>query len=494
MQEVELKLELSEAAADAVQASGLLPGLPTITPLHAVYYDTPKLALRNAGLSLRIRRTGDLAIQTIKAAGPGTAGLFARSEWEQPVEGEAPELDETNPITMLLGEKTRKLVPSFEVLVERRAWMIRQDDAEIELILDRGRVIAGERDSPVCEIELELRSGAAAALFAAGRELEAATPVRIGVLTKSERGYLLREPEPRAYKAEPVHLAGDATAAQALQAIAQSCLRQFRLNEDLLARTRAAEPLHQARVAIRRLRSAFSIYRPLISVDPRSGELAGELRWLAAQLGEARDLDVLLGRLEASELHDRVQAERAAAYDHLAQLLDTRRVRRLMLEVLAWLHGGEWLRAEATEPLRHQDARAFAAAALDRLRRKMKKAGPALAGPDDEVRHDVRKDAKKLRYAAEFFDTLFDDKAEKRRRKRFQAALQDLQEQLGTLNDMATAPGLLDRLDAAGHPQAQSLEAGEEKDALIRAAVAAHARLVEAKPFWRLQAKAQPAA
>jgi triphosphatase len=485
MQEVELKLELSSSAADAVQASGLLPGEPIVTPLHAVYYDTPKLALRKAGLSLRIRRGGEGAIQTVKAAGPGTAGLFARSEWEQPVDGDAPELDETNPVTLLLGDKTRKLVPAFEVIVERRAWLIKHDDAQIELILDRGRVTAGEREAPVFELELELRSGTASALFAAARKLDAAAPVRVGVLTKSERGYLLREPERRAFKAEPVHLVDGASAAQSFQAVAQSCIRQFRLNEDLLRQSRAAEPLHQSRVAIRRLRSAFSIYRALIAVDPGSGELAGELRWLAAELGRLRDLDVLLGRLKAGELHDRVQAERATAYDHLEELLDAARARGLMLRLLEWLHDGEWLRSASTEPLRHQDARDFAAAALDRFRRKVKRAGAELASPDDEVRHEVRKDAKKLRYAAEFFDTLFDDKQRRRRRKRFQAALEELQDQLGTLNDMATAPGLLDRLDAADHPHAQSLVTDGDKDALIRSAVTAHARLVEVKPFWR---------
>ncbi|WP_051040919.1 CHAD domain-containing protein [Rhizobium leguminosarum] len=48
-----------------------------------------------------------------------------------------------------------------------------------------------------------------------------------------------------------------------------------------------------------------------------------------------------------------------------------------------------------------------------------KKHGRALVEVDDEHRHQVRKDAKKLRYGAEFFATLFDDKPRARRHKRF---------------------------------------------------------------------------
>ncbi len=79
----------------------------------------------------------------------------------------------------------------------------------------------------------------------------------------------------------------------------------------------------------------------------------------------------------------------------------------------------------------------------------MKKHGRDLANADDGVRHELRKDAKKLRYAAEFFASLFERKGEKRRYKRFVKALQSVQDQLGSLNDLATAPAVLEKLGMA---------------------------------------------
>ena len=63
-------------------------------------------------------------------------------------------------------------------------------------MLDCGEVVAGERRSPVCEIELELKSGDPAALFAFARRIDAVVPIRLGVLSKAERGYGLADAAP----------------------------------------------------------------------------------------------------------------------------------------------------------------------------------------------------------------------------------------------------------------------------------------------------------
>src|SRR3546814_8859412 len=107
-----------------------------------------------------------------------------------------------------------------------------------------------------------------------------------------------------------------------------------------------------------------------------------------------------------------------------------------------------------------QPARDFAISALDRFRRKVKRDGRDLAHIEDEARHEVRKDAKKLRYASEFFTSLFDRKRERRRHKKFVAALEGVQAKLGALNDLATAPQLLETLGLADDPDAARLLAG----------------------------------
>src|SRR3546814_2270038 len=108
------------------------------------------------------------------------------------------------------------------------------------------------------------------------------------------------------------------TAADAFRHIAQSCVRQFRLNEALLLAGRDAGALHQVRVALRRLRSAFSIFKPVIGGDAHT-PLRDELRWLASELANARNLDVLLERAKPGALRDRIAASREAAYDAVGE-------------------------------------------------------------------------------------------------------------------------------------------------------------------------------
>jgi triphosphatase len=482
--EIELKLEIAPGDADALETSAVLHGSPAIAKLNAVYFDTPDHAFSKSGYSLRIRRSGAKRIQTIKADSASTAGLFVRSEWEQPVKGNSPVLDHATPISALLGNTADTIAPVFEVHVERRTWIIDTEDATIELALDRGEVVSGDRHSSICEIELELKAGNPATLFDLARRIDAVVPVRLGVMTKAERGYGLTRQSEKAFKAGPVVLAEKTSTQQAFQHIVQTCMRQFRLNEAVLLVARDATALHQSRVALRRLRSALSIFRPLIGANSGAA-LQGQLRWLAATLGDARNLDVLLSRSQPGPVQDRISAAREGAYDRVDCALRSARVRALMLDLSQWTVSGDWLCASGTEADRQQSAREFADRALKRYRRKVKKGGRNVAGGDDEARHEVRKDAKKLRYAAEFFSSLFASKSRKRRCRKFVARLEALQNHLGTLNDLSTGVHTLQCLGLADDPGATPLLGKKTKKALIKAAATAHEKLMEAERFWQ---------
>src|SRR3546814_6520252 len=91
--EIELKLELTADGADAIAASGLLPGDPDIAAQRSIYFDTPDQDLAKTGLSLRIRRSGKKRIQTVQADGASAAGQFVRSEWECAVTEGTPNLE-----------------------------------------------------------------------------------------------------------------------------------------------------------------------------------------------------------------------------------------------------------------------------------------------------------------------------------------------------------------------------------------------------------------
>jgi inorganic triphosphatase YgiF len=294
----------------------------------------------------------------------------------------------------------------------------------------------------------------------------------------------LLDPIVAAFRAEPVELHRGMTAAQAFQHIVQACLRQFRQNEDLFLADHAPEALHQARIALRRLRSAFSIFNALFD-DEVSARLRDSLRWLATGLGEARSIDAMIALAPSGALRHRLEAARPIAYAHVDKLLASARVRRLMLDLTEWSMGGAWLGAADTEDIRGRPVRDFAGDALDRLRRKVKKGRRDLAKGDDQARHQIRKDAKKLRYAAEFFTALFDRKRERRRYKRFIPALEALQDELGALNDLVTAPDILTGLDIADAPGAVALLFPGSKKKMLAAAGEAHEAFVDARRFWR---------
>src|SRR3546814_7825309 len=88
--EIELKLDLTPEAADALEATTVLPGDPGISEQRSVYFDTLDHQLSKTGLSLRIRRSGRKPPQTITAEGASAAGLFVRSEWAPPVSNDTP--------------------------------------------------------------------------------------------------------------------------------------------------------------------------------------------------------------------------------------------------------------------------------------------------------------------------------------------------------------------------------------------------------------------
>ncbi|RYY22494.1 MAG: inorganic triphosphatase [Sphingomonadales bacterium] len=481
--EIELKLEMSPADVEIIFASNLFGENAKATEQVSTYFDTPGNAVAKAGFSLRIRRTGNTRIQTIKAEGSSSAGLFARTEWERSVDDDIPVLDHATPLPSVIGEAADKVAPQFVVKVQRFKWLVQEDETIIEVVLDRGDVSAGGRADPICEIELELKLGDPAALFSLARKIDAIAPMRLGVLTKSERGYRLAKPDVVSIKAEPIALVPDTSAAEAFERIVHACIRQFRLNEALLFSSRNPNALHQARVAIRRMRSAFSIFKPMIGDD--GAGLRVELKWLAVTLGDARDLDVLLELAPSGPLRDRIAAAREESYDLLFETLADHRARSVMLNVAHWLEQSRWTETDGGEVDGSEPARVLAVSALARFRRRIKRRGKGLAAVDDGTRHEVRKDAKRLRYASEFFAPLFDRKREQRRHRRFVAALEVLQDRLGALNDLVTAPVLLSRLDLSNHDGADALLSNDTgKKKMLERAEGAHDELFDTKRFW----------
>ncbi|GEP00840.1 CYTH and CHAD domain-containing protein [Methylobacterium haplocladii] len=520
--EIEMKLECDGSDLSVLAGHPLLQAEDATTGiLDTTYVDTAERDLHAAGLSLRLRRDGGRTIQTLKSAAPAAIGLFDRAEWEGDVAG--PEADlallaDTPAAAILAEAKSPELAPLFRTVIERSRRPIRYGSSRIVATLDAGRVETAKGDVPLCEVELELDEGSPADLFELAKTLSASAPLRLGVLSKGERGYaLLAERLRKPSKAEPLALDADISAGEAFAAIAKACLRHLRLNEDVLRHSRAPEALHQMRVALRRLRSAFALFKPLLENDQTAQHLREAIKRVTEPFGTARNLDVFLGETLPDEierrpderglddLKTRLEAEREAAYTAVFAILDGPAWRGLLIDLVIWIETGPWREGKGVAG-RDRAARDFAATVLEHLRRRVKKSGRHLAKIEPEERHRVRIEAKKLRYGAEFFGPLFPEKKAAKRHKVFVGALSDLQDHLGALNDLSTAHTIADRLVAARDDEgkdggdaepptgaalfaagltAADAEADARADALVGKADAAHEALVEIRPFWR---------
>ena len=480
--EVELKFDIDPEGAARVREAGALAAVPLEAREHdTLYFDTPDGALRGAGYSLRVRKSGERCVQTIKRKNGGSVGLFVRKEWESEVADfdiDRGALKATALKRLLAKRDTKALSPIVRTRFCRTRWIIERGATRIEVALDEGRVSSGDREAPICELEMELIEGKPGTLFRLAEEIGLGVPLRLGVLSKGDRGHALATGHlGLPAKAEKLKLSPRLDLGESFRAVANACLRHFRLNEIALLAGHDGEALHQARVALRRLRTALSLFRPVVEGKAYQS-LRRELRWFAGQFGEARNLDVLVSARGDAASRD-LLVRRDAAHAHVRAVLRSDRVRALMLRLVVWIEGGSWrYRPRAKGPVLP-----FAEAKLDRLWGKVERRGLRLAALDAEERHRLRIDVKKLRYSAEFLAGIHSAKPLFRRRDGFLNALRAIQDRLGELNDR--------RLDPAtgapmGDPQRDGLD-----EKLLKAAEQAFARASAAARYWRIGATAR---
>jgi triphosphatase len=382
-------------------------------------------------------------------------------------------------------EDPLKLRSIFEVSVNRTTVLHQAGANRIELVADHGSLVAGEHSASISEIELELLDGSRDGIFSLARQLAAIVPLRLGVQSKSERGYrLLAGKERLAVKAEPIALSRDGDTATLFETIAAACIRQFRLNEDTLLVHGNPGSLHQARVALRRLRSALSMFKPMLD-GPEFARFQRDYRGLATNLGTVRDVDVVIDKIDHDAALERLQIARRQRLDTVIETLNSDAVRTLMLDFVEWLSIGSWRSREDVKDFRSAPALVTAATVLDRLRRKVKRRGTHLARLDEADRHQVRIASKKLRYAAEFFSDLYVGKKAAHRQAAFLDTIEDLQSSLGHLNDLASGRALLRNLDIADADSILATGKKANRDRLLARAEEAHARLLDVKRFWR---------
>ncbi len=458
--EIELKLAIAEADARRVARLPLIrqsaAGRASTRAMHSIYFDTPEGALRRAQAALRLRREGTRWMQTLKFGGSVQGGLHARHEAETRVAG--PVLDRQSlaqpAVVPILGQPglLEQLIPMFTADFRRTTRLLAPaPDTTIELCIDLGEIRAGDRREALCEIELELKSGAPAVLVEFADALLQQLPGRLEPASKAERGYALamgrREPAP--VRAEPASFNADGSLEEAFRAIVFGCIRQLQANEAGVGSGEDPEYLHQARVALRRLRAALATFD---SAFPRASYagLIEELRWLGRCLGPARDWDVFVTEtlppvLRAfpedgglSVLAQRAASLRAETGRIAGDALASVRYTRLLLGFTGLFLRRPWLSDASAEAVRALTPRDFARQMLARRHKRVVKRGRGHEHFDHSALHALRIEVKKLRYAAESVGPLFERKAV----RNYLDTLAGLQSLLGGLNDAATVDRL----------------------------------------------------
>jgi len=196
--EIELKLLIDSSSIPQLLQHPLLKSAcksePLKKKLHSIYFDTSDLALMREQIALRLRQADEHWIQTVKGGGKVEEGLHQRSEWEVPVTDNTLDFDKLSASpwhSFFTPDIQSNLIPLFVTDFWRTTWLIELPNGLIELALDVGEIKAKDKQTPICEVELELKSGTPESLFDLARELRKSITLQPENRSKAGRGYML---------------------------------------------------------------------------------------------------------------------------------------------------------------------------------------------------------------------------------------------------------------------------------------------------------------
>jgi triphosphatase len=484
--EVELKLALDPSdIARFRQARPLARVKSTVTRVDGVYFDTPDCSIARHGMALRLRSAAGQWMQGLKAGHSGTGGLHSRGEWEFESEERALDLARFRDTPLAAMEDVaslhQRLHAAFRVTFDRTAWQLAPaQGSRLEVALDIGQVATADAAEAICEVEIECLEGDAGHAFDLAEALMEAAALRPSVVTKARRGYRLFRGE----TLQPVHAADSRVrrgmpAQAAARAIVGAALDQLQGNEEGLLASDDPEFVHQARVAMRRMRSALRLFAKPIG-RARADAWRRELGRATRSLGAARDWDVfiteMLPALPATpEVIARAQRHQRRAREAARRSIRSRGYASAILRVSRWL---------ALESSSHRGRKvdAFAAKLLAKRHARLVAGLKGISRASMDERHRTRIAAKRLRYVVEGLAPALDRRAA----KRYARLLSQLQGALGRANDAVTGRRLLAKLKPAANLRAfahdwLAARIADEGGGLEELAK----QVVETRPFWR---------
>jgi triphosphatase len=418
------------------------------------YFDTEDWSILAAGWACRVRRRNGGATLTLKSLQGPDRNIFIREEVSQSITDEDAELSLSlppGPVRDRLVEfiDDKPVMELFRLASERTVYVIASaglQGVQVELDLDRSRIEAEKRTEKATgvleftELELELLSGELSDLESIASLLRDGAGLMQAKFSKFERGLqaaglemdLLTE-KPRA-----TSLTEDDPALALLYQYVSDQLQIIQRHHPRALEGIDPEGVHQMRVASRRLRAILKAFRGILG-DEVVVRFNGELRWLAQNLGRARDADVTEMSARDSEEPDAGHYERflaeetVNAYEHLVDVLESERCSTLEKDLAQFSAAGPG------SEIQEQFGKLSIADCADQLIHaalgKLLEQGDAITA-DSAARelHKLRIRAKRFRYLLDFFSSVQAEKWFE-----MTEALKRLQDILGEHQDAVTA-------------------------------------------------------
>ncbi|MNY89770.1 CHAD domain protein [compost metagenome] len=451
MQEIEFKFQVPVKKRKALQKAFILL---KAEPIHlaAQYFDTAEQTLAKYCIAIRRRQENDEWKQTFKAV--NTAKALSRFELEfdiAPPETTTLELDnyEAYPtvykkLKCALGLPLPTLDMLFETNIQRLRILQDVGNSTVEIALDIGKIFKEQNSVDIFEIEFELKQGTIEDLIAFIRPWVQKHQLTLDIHSKSDYGFqaVRQQSYFPAQHQIPLVLNRSSSEAEALQSMVANCLQHLLPNASSIARQQySSEHIHQARVAIRRLRTALKSFAAWSDAIQPHWKM--ELTTIFQALGGTRDIDALNEDLlpqliEAGYPLDHLAPSTEVITDVCA-LFQRPKTTQLWLELILFTEQKLDLPSK-TKLKKH------ALKVIHALHHKIRAHSEHFSQLEDEEKHRIRKQVKQLRYSIEFVASLIDVKALKTYLKKLKA----VQESLGHYNDLVVAEALFQQAPEPG--------------------------------------------
>ena len=278
MAEIELKFvtrqsvlaPFMEKVIPALQQQGMGVSKATEMRLQNDYYDTQEHEFQARKMGFRVRGNNGEFEQTLKTHGKVSGGLHERAEHNVALSKDEPDLTLFDasvwPQDLDIKQLAGRLERQFSTHFTRTAFDIQVENTVIELVLDEGEVITGKAQSPIHEIELELKSGDVGMVFTIARIINEVLPVRLSDVSKAAQGYQLLHGIQAQVTSLPAFLPLDRNCSteEAFATAMRCALAHWQRHEHLFMETGSIKMLAEVAKSLRLMLQSVSLYLPVL--------------------------------------------------------------------------------------------------------------------------------------------------------------------------------------------------------------------------------------